>query len=131
MPPGTDRFETLLRLVPGLSGVLAVTIPSQVSHLVVRRSITAAKQAGAPLLGLVENMAGLTDEAGDITGELFPGGEGETFAAQMGIPYLGKIPFDGLLSRTTDGGRPFILEHAQRPAGQAILSLARKIEESL
>lgn len=131
MPPGTDRFETLLRLVPGLSGVLAVTIPSQVSHLVVRRSITAAKQAGAPLLGLVENMAGLTDEAGDITGELFPGGEGETFAAQMGIPYLGKIPFDGLLSRTTDSGRPFILEHAQRPAGQAILSLARKIEESL
>ena len=131
MPPGTDRFETLLRLVPGLSGVLAVTIPSQVSHLVVRRSITAAKQAGAPLLGLVENMAGLTDEAGDITGELFPGGEGETFAAQMGIPYLGKIPFDSHLSRTTDGGRPFILEHAQRPAGQAILSLARKIEESL
>jgi ATP-binding protein involved in chromosome partitioning len=130
MPPGTDRFETLLRLVPSLSGVLAVTIPSQVSHLVVRRSITAAKQAGAPLLGLVENMAGLADEAGDVTGELFPGGQGEAFARQMGIPYLGKIPFDSRLARTTDGGRPFVLENGDRAAGQAILALARKIEEA-
>ena len=131
MPPGTDRFETLMRLVPRLSGVLTVTIPSQVSHLVVRRSITAARQAGARLLGLVENMAGLTDDDGFVTGELFPGGQGETFAGEVGIPYLGKIPFDTRLARTTDAGRPFILEHGQTPAGQAILALAGKVEKVL
>lgn len=131
MPPGTDRFETLQRLVPELSAILAVTIPSQVSHLVVRRSITAAKQSGTRILGLVENMAGLTDKDGTIVGELFPGGQGETFAEEMGIPYLGKIPFDGRLARTTDGGRPFVLENTDRPAGQAILTLARQLEESL
>src|SRR3970040_706739 len=59
MPPGADRFETLRRWVPNLSGAFVVTIPSQVSYLVVRRAIHSARQAGACLLGLVENMAGL------------------------------------------------------------------------
>ena len=122
MPPGADRFETLMRLVPNLSGALVVTIPSQVSHLVVRRAIAAARHAGARLLGLVENMAGLTD--GEVTHELFPNGRGEDFAAEVDVPYLGRVPFDPQLARTTDAGRPFVLEHAESAAGRAILTIA-------
>ena len=129
MPPGADRFETLLRLVPNLSGTLVVTIPSQVSHLVVRRAITAARQAGACLLGLVENMAGWVE--GEIIRELFPAGQGQAFAAQVNIPYLGQIPFDPGLARTTDAGRPFVLEHGETLAGQAILALVQQIEIAL
>jgi ATP-binding protein involved in chromosome partitioning len=124
MPPGADRFETLVRLAPGLSGALVVTIPSQVSHLVVRRAIAAARQVGARLLGLVENMAGSVEAK---TGhELFPG---KAFAADVAIPYLGQVPFDARLARTTDAGYPFVLEHSATPAGQAILALARNLEE--
>ena len=130
MPPGADRFETLLRLVPDLSGALVVTIPSQVSHLVVRRAIAAARQAGARLLGLVENMAGLADE-GEVIRELFPDGQGQTFSAEVSIPYLGQVPFDSRLARTTDAGRPFVLEHGDTPAGQAILALAGALEKTL
>jgi ATP-binding protein involved in chromosome partitioning len=129
MPPGADRFETLLRLVPNLSGALVVTIPSQVSHLVVRRAITAARQAGAHLLGLVENMAGWVE--GEITRELFPDEQGQAFAAQVDVPYLGQIPFDPRLARATDAGRPFILEHSETLTGQAILALAKQIETAL
>lgn len=129
MPPGADRFETLLRLVPNLSGALVVTIPSQVSHLVVRRAIAAARQSGARLLGLVENMAGLTD--GEVTRELFPDGQGPAFAAEVGMPYLGQVPFAPDLARTTDAGRPFVLEHSDTPAGRAILSLAETLEKIL
>lgn len=129
MPPGADRFETLLRLVPNLSGALVVTIPSQVSHLVVRRAIAAARQSGARLLGLVENMAGLTD--GEVTRELFPDGQGPAFAAEVGMPYLGQVPFTPDLARTTDAGRPFVLEHSDTPAGRAILSLAETLEKIL
>lgn len=130
MPPGADRFETLVRLAPHLSGALVVTIPSQVSHLVVRRAITAARQAGAHLLGLVENMAGLT---GEKAGRKLPSREpgetsGQAFAAGAGIPYLGQIPFHPHLARTTDAGRPFALEHSHTPAGQAILALTKNLE---
>lgn len=136
MPPGADRFETLLRLVPDLSGTLVVTIPSQVSHLIVRRAISAARQAQARLLGLVENMAGLIDVSTDDSGpdaaehrrELFPAGQGEAFAAEVGIPYLGQVPFDPRLARTTDAGRPFVLEHGDTTAGRAITALAEQLE---
>ena len=127
MPPGADRFETLMRLVPNLSGALVVTIPSQVSHLVVRRAITSARQAGARLLGLVENMAGFAD--GPIARELFPDDQGEAFAAEVDVPYLGRVPFDPRLARTTDAGRPFVLEHGNTPAGRAIVALAARLEE--
>jgi ATP-binding protein involved in chromosome partitioning len=131
MPPGADRFETLVKLLPRLSGALVVTIPSQVSHLVVRRAITAAQQAGARLLGLVENMAGLVAAGGQISDVLFPNGQGEAFAAAMSVPYLGQVPFDARLARTTDGGRPFILKHKETIAGRAIQCLAQKLQEEL
>ncbi len=124
MPPGADRFETLMRLAPNLTGALVVTIPSQVSHLVVRRAIAAARKAGARLLGLVENMAGLAGAEGQAARELFPDGRGESFAAEVEVPYLGRVPFDSDLARTTDAGRPFVLEHADSAAGKAILSIA-------
>ena len=48
LPPGTDRLLTVASLVPVLAGMVVVTIPSDVSQLVVRRSITVAAQgAGA------------------------------------------------------------------------------------
>jgi ATP-binding protein involved in chromosome partitioning len=127
MPPGADRFETLMRLVPHLSGALVVTIPSQVSHLVVRRAIAAARQVGGNLLGLVENMAHSTPSAGQTHST----GSGQAFAAEVDIPYLGQIPFDLDLAHTTDAGRPFVLEHSETPAGQAILALVKAVEESL
>jgi ATP-binding protein involved in chromosome partitioning len=137
MPPGADRFDTLLRLVPDLSGALVVTIPSQISHLVVRRATAAARQAGACLLGLVENMAGLDE--GEITRELFPDGQaeahssssGQAFAAKVGIPYLGRIPFDPRMAHTTDAGRPFVLEYSETATGRAILELAGALERRL
>lgn len=126
MPPGADRFETLMRLIPTLTGALVVTIPSQVSHLIVRRAIASARQAGARLLGLVENMAGRIEE--EAVHELFADGRGEAFAAEIGVPYLGRVPFDARLARTTDSGRPFVLEHAESVAGKAILAIAAALE---
>lgn len=131
MPPGTDRFETLMLLAPDLSGALVITLPTQVSHLVVRRTIAAARQGGAKLLGLVENMAGLVRPDEESVQELFSNGEGAAFADEVGLQQLASVPFDSRLARTTDAGRPFVLEHDQSAAGRAILSLAQKLEEAL
>jgi ATP-binding protein involved in chromosome partitioning len=131
MPPGADRFETLLRFVPRLSGAVVVTIPSQVSRLVVRRAVHSARQSGARLLGLVENMAGLVDGETGTVQDLFPEGGGEAFAAEMGIPFLGSVPFDPRLARATDAGRPFVLTGAHTRAGQAIQDLADRLEKGL
>jgi ATP-binding protein involved in chromosome partitioning len=120
LPPGTDRLVTIASLVPELAGTVVVTIPSDVSHLVVRKSITAAAQCKAPVLGLVENMAGL-----------FPGPPGAELARQAGIPFLGSVPFDPELARAADRGDAFVALAPERDSARALLRVAGAIQEAL
>jgi ATP-binding protein involved in chromosome partitioning len=93
MPPDGDRIEDLLALVPDLGGVLAVTIPSEESQRSVTRALRCARDAGAPLLGIVENMSGYACGECGTVGPLFTGEAGETLARQFAIPLLYRIPF--------------------------------------
>ena len=124
LPPGADRLPTLLDLLPGLTGAVVVTIPSGVSHLVVRRAMTLARERGARLLGLVENMAGYVCPTCGAVGPLFEGPGGEATAAQHGLPFLGRVPFDPRLAAAADRGRPFVLDHGETPAGRALAGIA-------
>ncbi|MBI2553941.1 MAG: P-loop NTPase [Candidatus Rokubacteria bacterium] len=131
LPPGTDRLSTLAGLVPSLSGTVLVTIPADVSHLVVKKSITVARGTGAPILGLVENMAGYVCVKCGAVGELFQGSGGEALAAEFGIPFLGRVPFDPRLAAAADQGIPFVAEHADTPAGRALSEIADRLQTAL
>jgi ATP-binding protein involved in chromosome partitioning len=120
LPPGTDRLATIVSLVPTLAGAVVVTIASDVSRLVVRRSITAASQTRAPLLGLVENMAGL-----------FPGPGGEVLAAEAGVPFLGRVPFDPALARAADRGEVFVALEPESEAAQALVAISARVRAAL
>ena len=120
LPPGSDRLATLTSLVPSLAGAIVVTIPSDVSHLVVRRSITAAAQSRTPILGLVENMTGM-----------FPGPGGATLAEAAGIPFLGRVPFDPELARAADRGEPVIAVDPDRPVSRALSDVAAAVRNRL
>jgi ATP-binding protein involved in chromosome partitioning len=131
LPPGADRLPTVAGLLPGLTGAVVVTIPSEVSHLVVEKSLTLAREAGARVLGLVENMAGYTCPACGEVGPLFEGPGGERVAARAGVPFLGAVPFDPGLARAADRGRPFVLTDPDRPAGRALRDLAARVADAL
>ena len=120
LPPGTDRLMTVASLVPGLAGIVVVTIPSDVSHLVVKKSITVASQTKAPVLGLVENMSGL-----------FPGPDAAGLAREFGIPFLGRVPFDRALAVAGDCGEAFVARHPGNEAAAALRSIAAKIRDAL
>jgi ATP-binding protein involved in chromosome partitioning len=120
LPPGTDRLVTVASLLPVLSGTIVVTIPSDVSHLVVRKSITLAAQAKAPVLGLVENMAGL-----------FPGPSAAELAREAGIPFLGAVPFDPALAAACDLGEPLVASAPTCEAARALLAIAAAVRTAL
>ena len=120
LPPGTDRLVTVASLLPTLSGTIVVTIPSEVAHLVVRKSITIAAQAKAPVLGLVENMAGL-----------FPGPSGVDLAREAGIPFLGAVPFDPALAAAADFGEPLVASAPTCEAARALTTIARTVAAAL
>jgi ATP-binding protein involved in chromosome partitioning len=131
LPPGAERLPTLLDLLPGLTGAVVITIPSGVSHLVVRRAMTLARERGARLLGLVENMAGYACPACGTVGPLFEGPGGEATSAQHGLPFLGRVPFDPRLAAAADRGRPFVLDHGDTPAGRALAGIAEALVQAV
>ncbi len=120
LPPGTDRLATIVGLVPALAGTVIVTIPSEVSRLVVRKSITVARAAPAPVLGVIENMAGI-----------FPGVGAEAMAHDGGVPFLGRVPFDPALAAAADRGEPYVAIAPGAPAARALAAIADSLRETL
>ncbi len=120
LPPGTDRLATVASLVERLAGTVVVTIPSDVAHLVVRKSITVAGQVKAPILGLVENMAGL-----------FPGPDAAGLAREASIPFLGRVPFDPALAAAADRGEPFVAVAPESAAARALAEIAQTLRSAL
>ena len=93
MPPDSGRLADLAALVPGLTGAIAVTIPSDESRQSVARAMRAATDAGVALLGVVENMGGYACPGCDVIRPLFSGDAGESLAKEFDVPLLAKLPF--------------------------------------
>jgi ATP-binding protein involved in chromosome partitioning len=119
LPPGTDRLATVTGLVPSLAGTVIVTIPADVAHLVVRKSITVAQAASAPVLGVIENMAGM-----------FPGPGAEALARESGVSFLGRVPFDPGLAAAADRGEPYVVAAPAAPAARALVAIAGAVGEA-
>jgi ATP-binding protein involved in chromosome partitioning len=125
MPPASsDKPPVIANLIPDMDGAIMVTIPTEVSQHIVRKSITfATKELNIPIVGLIENMTSfICPECGHKSG-LFSEGS----IKEMGIPIIGEIPFDSRISGSADRGLPFIIEFPDAPASLSFLSIADKI----
>jgi ATP-binding protein involved in chromosome partitioning len=127
LAPGTDRIATLAGLIPGLTGAIVVTIPSEVSHLVVRKSLALARELKVPVLGLIENMSGYYCQTCQTIGELFKPGEGLVLAQDFGVQFLGEIPFDPRVARSGDSGIPFVAMHRETATGRILQGISRQL----
>jgi len=83
LPPGIQRFQELVDVLPARPAVLTVTIPTAESRDAVRRAMQFAREQGAELLGVVENMV----DGG------FTGRAGEELAGEFGVPLLARVPW--------------------------------------
>jgi ATP-binding protein involved in chromosome partitioning len=130
LPPGADRVSTIRDLLPDLHGTVVVTIPSAVSQLVVLKSITLARDLlHTPVIGLVENMTSYVCPTCENVHPLF--GPTATEAMSLGVPLLGRIPFDPRLAAAGDHGTPYILEYGASPAGQALFRMGEGVRAFL
>ncbi|MBI2486079.1 MAG: Mrp/NBP35 family ATP-binding protein [Deltaproteobacteria bacterium] len=128
LPAGVEKLPNVAQLLPNLDGVVLVTIPTEVSHFVVKKSAVTAKALGIPVVGLIENMVGYIclncGQVGDLFKTIY---DGKKMADQMGIPYLGRIPFDPRISISSDKGVPFVLEYSDSSAGKTFIEISAKI----
>jgi len=129
LPPGTgDESLSVLQLLPEMDGVIIVTIPSEVSQEVVKKAVSFARKMGVPILGIVENMSGVVCPHCGEQVNVFGSGGGEKVATDMGVPFLGSIPLDPRISKTTDAGAPFIIEEPDSQATAVFQQIVEKVE---
>ncbi|MFZ5669210.1 MAG: Mrp/NBP35 family ATP-binding protein [Pseudomonadota bacterium] len=106
LPPGTgDIHLTVLQTVK-LDGVVLVSTPQEVALVDARRAATMFRRTGAPILGLIENMAFFPDPATGAPIPIFGAGGGRAEAARLGVPLLAEIPLDIALREAGDAGTP-------------------------
>src|SRR5262245_23443127 len=105
-PPGTgDELHVMARELP-LSGAIFVTTPQDLAQMDAERTLALLRRHGVPVIGLIQNMAGLTCPHCDREIDLFAH---STRLADDGLAVLGRIPFDVSLSRAADRGMPLVL----------------------
>lgn len=104
LPPGSDRLEQLLGLVPDLHAAVAVTLPTGASRTSVERSLRLVRDEGVPVAGVVENMSTYACPGCGERGALFPGEAGRELAERFDLSLLGAVPFDPRAAALADGG---------------------------
>lgn len=129
-PPGTgDEPLSVCQLIPKMDGAVIVTTPQDVAVLDSRKSINFAKQLEIPVLGVVENMSGFICPHCGEQADLFGTGGGERAAADMNVPFLGRIPMDPRIVKAGDQGRPYIAAVRESAAADAIKGIVSGVEE--
>jgi Mrp family chromosome partitioning ATPase len=109
LPPGTgDEPLTIAQAFPRADGAVIVTTPQEASLAACRKAINFVRAVKLPVLGVIENMSGFRcPHCGQVT-DIFTRGGGETMAAEMGVPFLGRVPLAPEVVALSDQGR-FIL----------------------
>jgi len=132
LPPGTgDEPLSVIQLIPDMDGVVIVTIPSEVSQIVVKKAVMFARQLGVHVIGIIENMSGFVCPKCKTEINIFKVGGGQKIAEELGVPFLGRIPIDPLICQDSDDGKPFIIGHEDSPATEAFMKIVKKIEAFL
>lgn len=130
-PPGTgDEPLTVAQTIADAKAII-VTTPQEVSLADVRKSINFCKVVKMEIFGLIENMSGFACPHCQSVIDLFGSGGGEKTAIAMGIPFLGKIPFDQQMVVCGDAGVSYQQQHANTPVTEAFKAVAIKMSQLL
>jgi Mrp family chromosome partitioning ATPase len=104
LPPGTsDASLTVMQSLP-LSGIVLVSSPQGLAGMVVRKAARMAQQMQTPMLGLIENMSYFECPDTGKRYEIFGPSHAKETAAQIGIPFLGRLPIDPEIASLCDAG---------------------------
>jgi ATP-binding protein involved in chromosome partitioning len=126
MPPGTgDVALSLSQSVP-VSGAVVVTTPQTVSLADTRRAVRMYEKLHIPTLGLIENMSHFVCPDCGRESDLFGKGGGEALAAELQVPFLGRIPLYEPVRVGGDRGVPIVIAEPESPAAVALRRAAEQ-----
>lgn len=106
MPPGTgDIHLSMVQQVP-LTGAVIVTTPQEVATIDAKKCGNMFLKTGVKLLGVIENMSYFTDSSGNKV-NIFGEGGGQKLAGELATPFLGSVPIDTEIRKSSDSGMEY------------------------
>ncbi len=129
MPPGTGDTQLTFSQEIKMDAAIIVSTPQEVALLDVKRGIKMFDKLGVKILGLVDNMSyfiGDDNKKYKIFGE---SGVRKT-AKEFEKEFLGEIPIDPNIGKTSDNGKPIVEEDPNSEASKIYISFAKKIKST-
>ncbi|MEO1043934.1 MAG: Mrp/NBP35 family ATP-binding protein [Pseudomonadota bacterium] len=125
LPPGTGDVQMSLMQQFKPDGAIIVSTPQDLALLDATRAINLFDQGNIPVVGMIENMAGyLCPHCGEIS-DPFGSGGAEAAAKTMELPFLGRVPLDMVIRKTSDAGTP--IAGGDSPQAQSFIAIAQKL----
>src|SRR5581483_4087892 len=131
MPPGTGDIALSLSQTVPVAGAIVVTTPQQVSLADSRRAVAMYKKLNIPTLGVVENMSYFVCPECRHEADIFGHGRGEQMAADLKVPFLGRVPIYQPIREGGDAGVPLMISEPDSPAARAFVAVAEQTAAQL
>jgi ATP-binding protein involved in chromosome partitioning len=131
MPPGTGDVALSLSQTVPVAGSVLVTTPQTVSVADTRRAIKMYQKLNVPTLGLIENMSHFVCPDCRHESDIFGKGGGESLAADLSVPFLGRVPIYEPIRVGGDTGVPITIGEPESPAAEAFRAAAERLAAQL
>jgi ATP-binding protein involved in chromosome partitioning len=131
MPPGTGDVALSLSQTVPVAGAIVVTTPQQVSLSDTRRAVAMYKKLNVPPIGIIENMSHFACPGCGHESDIFGAGGGEAMAADLKVPFLGRVPIYQPIREGSDTGVPLVVSEPESPAGRAFMAVAERTAAQL
>ncbi len=129
MPPGTGDTQLTFSQEIKMDGAIIISTPQEVALLDVKRGIKMFDKLGVKILGLVDNMSyfiGDDNKKYKIFGE---GGVRKT-SEEFNKEFLGEIPINSEIGKTSDNGKPIVEEDPNCEISKIYINFAKKIKST-
>jgi len=125
LPPGTGDVQISLIQRSRPVGAVIVSTPQDLSLIDARRAVDLFNKTSVPVLGVIENMAVYTCPHCGEASHPFGTGGAEQAAAELGLPFLGRLPLSLAVREASDAGQPPAA--ADGPESEAFAAIAAKL----
>jgi ATP-binding protein involved in chromosome partitioning len=125
LPPGTGDVQISLIQRSRPAGAVIVSTPQDLSLIDARRAVDLFNKTSVPVLGIIENMATYVCPLCGEASHPFGTGGAEAAAAEMGLPFLGRLPLSSAIREASDAGQPPAASDG--PDAEAFATIARQL----
>ena len=93
-------------MLAGITEILLISTPQDIALLDARKGLNMFRKVDVPVFGIVENMSYFTCPHCGERSEIFAHGGAKAEAERLGCDFLGEVPLDIEIRKTSDGGHP-------------------------